>query len=109
MRTCLEPERAIMLWTDFYRHGRLWKRLEIDPNEVRPVQERFIPFRMVMSTPRNQSETLVLTESYELRPEIPEQLFSVFNLEAGDAKSDRSRSAGLSEPDSPGAASAPPD
>lgn len=101
MVSCIEPERAIMLWTDFHRRGRLWKRLEIAPEDVRPVEERFIPFRMVMSTPGRRSETEILTESYELRPKIPEQLFSVFNLEAGDAKRDRIRSAGQTEPDAP--------
>jgi len=109
MRTCLEPERAIMLWTDFHRRGRLWKRLEIDPEEVRPVQERFIPFRMTMSTPRQRSETLVLTDSYELRPAIPEKIFSVFNLEAGDAKRDRARAAGEGESGQPDVAAGPPE
>jgi hypothetical protein len=108
LHTCLEPERAIMLWTDFYRRSRFWKRLEIDPDEVRPVQERFIPFHMVMSTPHRRSETLMLTKSYELRPEIPDKLFSVWNLEAGDAERDRSRSAGGSETDPADAAAGPP-
>ena len=108
MECCVEPERAILLWTDFYRRGRLWKRLEVDPSEVRPVEERFIPFRMTMSSPRNQSETVILTESYELRPQMPEEIFSVFNLEAGDAKRDHARSAGEVDPNAPDVAAAPP-
>ena len=109
MQSCIEPERGIMLWTDFHRRGKLWKRLEIDPAEVRPVQDRFIPFRMTMSTPGRRSETEVVTETYELRPQIPEQLFSVFNLESGDAKRDRRRSAGESKTGEPDVAAAPPD
>jgi hypothetical protein len=109
MVTCLEPERAIMLRTDFYRRGKLLKRLEIDPEQVRPVHERFIPFQMTMSTPRRRSQTVVLTDSYELRPEIPEQLFSVWNLEAGDAKRDRTHSHADAEADSPDVAAGPPD
>jgi hypothetical protein len=104
MVSCIEPERAVMLWTDFYSRGKLRKRLEIDPAEVRPIEERFIPFRMTMSTPRRQSETVILTERYELRPQIPEQLFSVFNLESGDAKRDRKRSASRGEPEMPAVA-----
>jgi hypothetical protein len=107
--SCIEPERAIMLWTDFHRRGRLWKRLEIAPEDVRPVEDRFIPFRMVMSTPGRRSETEILTESYELRPRIPEELFSVFNLELGDARRDRERSADAAEPFTPGTAAGPPD
>jgi hypothetical protein len=109
METCIEPARAIMLWTDFYNRGKPWKRLEIDPTEVRPVKERFIPFRMTMSMPRRQSETVIETESYELRPEIPETIFSVFNLESGDAKRDRSRSGGEAPLAVPDVAAGPED
>ncbi|MFQ5415558.1 MAG: outer membrane lipoprotein-sorting protein, partial [Myxococcota bacterium] len=99
MESCVDPVRAVMLWTDFYSRGALRKRLVIDAAGVRPVEERFIPFRMTMSTPRRQSETIILTERYELRPQIPEQLFSIFNLESGDAKRDRQRAAGRGAPD----------
>jgi len=109
MESCIEAERAIMLWTDFYRRGKFLKRLEIDPAEVRPVQERFIPFRMTMSMPQRDSETVVETESYELRPEIPETLFSVFNLESGDAKRDRQRAGRSPADDAPDVAAGPPD
>jgi hypothetical protein len=109
METCVEPERAIMLWTDFYVRGRHWKRLTIDPDDVRPVQERFIPFRMTMSMPRRKSETVIETESYELRPEIPDKIFSVFNLESGDAKRDRIRSGGERPLAAPDVAAGPDD
>jgi hypothetical protein len=109
MESCVEPDRAIMLWIDFYRRGKFFKRLEIDPAHVRPIQDRFIPFRMTMSTPQRGSETVMETESYELRPEIPERLFSVFNLESGDAKRDRQRAAGDAPTGPPDVAAGPPD
>lgn len=109
MESCVEPERAIMLWTDFYRRGKYFKRLEIDPAHVRPVQERFIPFRMTMSTPHRESETVMETEDYELRPQIPEQLFSVFNLESGNAKRDRRRAAAGGSAADSDVAAGPPD
>jgi hypothetical protein len=109
MESCVEPERAIMLWTDFYNRGKHWKRLEIELAEVRPVQERFIPFRMIMSIPRRQSQTVIETESYELRPEIPETLFSLFNLESGDAKRDHARSGADRAAEVPDVAAGPGD
>jgi hypothetical protein len=37
------------------------------------------------------SETEVRTESYELVETVPESLFTTWNLEAGDARRDRSK------------------
>ncbi len=91
MLTCIEEERGVALWTEFYRRGELVKRLETDPADIRPIGERHIPFSMVVSTPARRSRTRVVTESYELRDEIPDSLFSTWNLEAGDARRDRNR------------------
>ena len=91
MVSCIEAERGVILWTDFYRRGRVAKRLEVDPASIRAIGSRHIPFSMTMSTPRRRSETLVLTGSYEIRPQIPDSLFSTWNLEAGDADRDRRR------------------
>jgi hypothetical protein len=96
MVSCIESERGLIYWTEFYRKGSVVKRLEVDPRDVREIGTKFIPFTMTVATPRNRSETLVLTESYELRPVIPDSLFTTWNLEAGDADRDRAR-AGPSE------------
>ena len=80
-----------MRWTDFHRDGKLVKRLEIDSGRIEPVEDRFIPFRMTMSTPGRRSRTVAQTETYELRPQIPDQMFNVRHLETGDAGHDRSR------------------
>jgi hypothetical protein len=92
MLSCIEPERALILWTDFYRKGKHVKRLRMDPRSVKPVGDRFIPFLITMETLRSGSRTEVRTLDYELVKELPEQLFSTWNLEAGDAGRDRSQS-----------------
>ena len=91
---CIEVERGVLLWSEFHRGGRVVKRLEVEPASIRRVGTREFPFAMTFSTPARRSETRVVTESYELRPEIPEELFSAWNLEAGSAERDRARSAG---------------
>ncbi len=91
MVSCIEAERGVIYWTDFYRKGAVTKRLEIDPASVRAIGSRFIPFEMTMRTPRSGSETLLRTESYDLRPRIPDSLFTTWNLEVGSASRDRSR------------------
>jgi hypothetical protein len=91
MLSCIEPERALILWTDFYRKGTRIKRLRMDPASVRAVGDRFIPHLITMETLRTRSQTKVRTLSYELVGELPEKLFSTWNLEAGDAERDRSR------------------
>ena len=93
MVSCIESERGLIYWTEFYRKGSVVKRLEVGPQDVREIGTKFIPFTMTVATPRNRSETLVQTESYELRPVIPDSLFTTWNLEAGDAERDRARAA----------------
>lgn len=93
MVSCIERDRGLIYWTEFYRKGSVVKRLEVDPRDVRRIGTKFIPFKMTIATPRNRSETLVVTESYELRPVIPDSLFTTWNLESGDAKRDRARAA----------------
>jgi hypothetical protein len=93
MVSCVEPERAIALRTVFYRGGEPVKHLEVDPERVQEVAGRHIPFRMTLDTPRRRSETVVETQSYEIRGDLPERLFTVANLEQGDARADRRGSA----------------
>ncbi len=87
--SCIDPERGVIRWTDYYVSGRHLKRLTIDPKEIRQIGERSIPFLVTIETPRNRSVTKVITESYELVSEIPEKIFATWNLTAGDARSDR--------------------
>jgi len=104
MVSCIETERAVIRWTDFFRNGALHKRLEIDPQSVRRIGDRFIPFTIRVATPGRDSQTRVLTESYEILPGIPDRIFSAANLEAGDAERDRARAAETSRDPQPGEA-----
>jgi hypothetical protein len=89
--SCIEPERAIILWTDFYVRGRRLKRLTIDPEKVRRIGQRYIPFLITVETSSRRSLTRIVTEDYELRSEIPDRLFDTWNLASGDARSDRAK------------------
>jgi hypothetical protein len=93
--SCLEPERAIILWTDYYAKGRKLKRLSIDPTQVRLVGQRHIPFLITIETPKSRSSTKVITEEYDLRAEIDDRLFNTWNLAGGDAKGDRRKTKGV--------------
>jgi len=94
MVSCIDPERGVIHWTEFYRQGDRVKRLDVDLASLRPVGDRLIPFRMTMRTLRNRSETDMVTRSYDIVEEIPDALFSTWNLEGGDARRDRSRVSG---------------
>ncbi len=94
MVSCVEPERGVIHWTEFYRKGELVKRLDVDLASLRPVGDRLIPFRMTMRALRSGSETELVTRSYDIVEEIPDTLFSTWNLEGGDARRDRSRVSG---------------
>jgi hypothetical protein len=99
--SCLEVERGIILWTDYYTNGRHLKRLTIDPKDVRRVGERHIPFLITVETPRQRSTTKVITEEYDLRAEIPDKLFNTWNLAAGDADADRRKTKAAPAPEPP--------
>jgi len=89
MVSCIEPGRAVILRTDFWREGKEIKHLRVRLEDVREIEGRQIPFVLRMDTPRLRSETTVTTESYEIRAAIPEALFTTSNLETGDADKDR--------------------
>jgi hypothetical protein len=89
MVTCIEPRRGVVLRTDFHRRGRLVKHLRVDPGEVHEVGGRHVAFSFVLETPRLRSETRVRTETYEVRADLPDAIFTTSNLEAGDAEGDR--------------------
>lgn len=92
--SCIEPERGVILQTEFYRGGALVKTLSVDPAEIRAVGSTYVAFSMNVRNHERRTETTVVTESYEPRPAIPDRLFSMWNLEAGDAQRDWSRSIG---------------
>lgn len=87
--SCIDQTTGVILATDFYRHGRLFKRLEVDTASIRAVGPRHVPYRMRLETGEGRSDTSVETESYELRDDIPDSVFTVVNLESGSATKDR--------------------
>jgi len=89
MVSCIEKERGIALWTEFYQRGEVVKRLEVDPMRVREIGLRFVPFEMTMRTLRRGSYTVIITETFEVMSVIPEKLFSTRNLEVGNSRRDR--------------------
>jgi len=89
--SCVEERRGVILWTDFYRDGKAIKRLEVDPASIRNIGTRFIPFSMTVTNLRRRSTTAITTTTYDIHPNIPDTLFSTWNLEAGDARRDRTQ------------------
>jgi len=89
MVSCIDPVQAIILRTDFWRGGEAVKQLRVRPADVRDVGGRRIPFVITLTTPRLRSETVVTTESYELRPGLSAAIFTQSNLQSGNAESDR--------------------
>ena len=94
MVSCIDPIGGVITWTDFYRRNRVVKRLEINSESVQEIDSHLIAFEMSVESLNRGTRTSVVTERYESRPAIPERLFSTWNLQAGDAARDRSRSMG---------------
>jgi len=102
-RTCIDPERAIALRTEYYVGGRLIKRLTVDPERVELLDGRWVPRKARLESAATDFTTDITLERYERRHSIPDRLFSTSNLEAGSDGGDLRalRSAG---PDAPPAA-----
>jgi hypothetical protein len=86
---CVDPQRAIALWTDYYVKGRVSKRAECDPTRIQPVGARQIPFEARIVGLDQGAQTIIVTESYETRNEIPDVLFTAKHLMRGDEEKDR--------------------
>jgi hypothetical protein len=89
MISCIEEERGILLWTEFYVKGTAIKRLDVEVGSLQKIGKRFVPFKMKMRDLRRGSVTTIETEVYEVSAAIPEKLFSTRNLEVGNARRDR--------------------
>ena len=96
----IDANTRVVIRAEYYLQGSLWKRLEIDALQILEVDGRFLPFFAQMSNLKKGTQTTIETESYELRPEIPDSLFTETNLATGDEHRDRSRSRKGPESDS---------
>jgi hypothetical protein len=91
MLLCVEDGRHLIHWIEYYRSGRIIKRLDVNLESVRTITGQHIPFEMTMTTLGANSKTRIVTQKYELVDGIPDSLFSTWNLQAGDAERDRRR------------------
>jgi hypothetical protein len=86
---CVDDRRPVVLWASFGRGGREIKQLEIDPDSLREVDSRWVPFRAHAFHHTRQTETSLEIESYVSCARIPDSVFAVPNLERGDPENDR--------------------
>jgi hypothetical protein len=90
---CIDPERAVILRAEFHRGEELLKRLWVDPESIERHGATLMPGRVRLETPRQGTQTWVVTEAYEPVAGIPDSLFTRSNLELGDAERDREKAA----------------
>lgn len=88
---CIDEELGVPHWMEFRVSGDLVKRLVVDLESVREIDERRVPFAMTMHDTRRGSRTVMETREYEVRAAIPDEIFSTWNLEAGSARRDRAK------------------
>jgi hypothetical protein len=86
--SCVEDERAVILWSDFYRQGERIKRLEVDPASIERVGAVWIPHRARFRSEGARTETELVIDRHEPRSDLADSLFTAANLEFGDALSD---------------------
>lgn len=79
--SCIDPERAVALYTDFYRDGERVKRLEVDPTEIHEIAGRRIPHRAVLRALDGEIETEIRIDDYAAHDDLPDRLFSALALE----------------------------
>jgi hypothetical protein len=89
--SCIEEARAVVFRTEYYVGGRLLKQLEGDPESVREFGGRQLVGRARLVTSSSGFETELVIESYDRSAAIPDELFTVVNLESGDDRRDRTR------------------
>jgi hypothetical protein len=89
---CIDPDRAVALRTDYWVKGRRIKRSVSPPRRIQAVEGRSVPFETRIRSDESGTETLLVTESYEIRAEIADDFFTAKQLMQGDEKRDREQS-----------------
>jgi len=95
IRLCIDRESSVISWIEFFGSGRLLKRMEVDLSDVRQVGGRNIPFSFAMESVETKTKTLVRIRKHIQVLEVPESLFSIANLESGDAAADARKIKGI--------------
>ena len=94
---CIDPQRAVVLWSEFFKGQERIKRLEIDPASIRKVKHKLLPHRATMRTFGKGTKSVMEVEEVNLDVDIPDTLFSIPNLEMGNPGGDRRKSERQSE------------
>lgn len=81
-------ELPVILRAEYYRGDRRLKTLEVDPARVRAIDGYWIPLRMRFSRGA-ESETLIEVSDVEVRPELPDEMFTRSMLQFGDEQVDK--------------------
>jgi hypothetical protein len=79
--SCIEPERAVVLRSDYEIDGQALKRMECEPESLREVDGRIVPFRAKVRSSASGFETEIAIQSYDVRPAIPDSVFTIVHLE----------------------------
>jgi hypothetical protein len=82
--TRFDAEQCVPLVTRFFEQGDdLRKELIADPDEIRLVEQRAIPHRLVMHDLGEQTRTILTIDEIEFDPEIKDSFFARSSLKRG--------------------------
>jgi hypothetical protein len=79
--SCIEPERAVVLRSDYERDGRAIKRMDCEADSLREINGRFVPFLAKVRSQPSSFETEIAIQSYDVKPAIPDSVFTIVHLE----------------------------
>jgi hypothetical protein len=89
--SCIEQERAVILWSEFWRQEGILKRMEVEPGSIERIGKSWIPHRASVLGEAAPTRTDLVIERHEPRATLPDSLFTRRNLEFGDAVHDLRR------------------
>lgn len=79
-----DAEQCVPLVTRFFEQGdELRKELSADPDEIRIVEQRAIPYRLIMHDLAEQTRTILTIDEIEFDPEIKDSFFARSSLKRG--------------------------
>lgn len=82
--TRLDAELCVPVLTEFFsRNGDLEKSLEVPLEAVRPIDDRHVPHRAVMTDVRQESHSVLEVTHAEVDPELRDTLFTPSELRKG--------------------------
>jgi hypothetical protein len=85
---CIDPERNVALRTEYFVDDRAIKRMTVDPRRIDRIDGRFVPRHARVESTTRDFTTEITSELYERSENIPDRLFSTWNLETGSDADD---------------------